>query len=1004
MKVLYCALLFLIGTSLHAQKTQISGSVKDNTGEPLIGVTVVVKGTTQGTATDIDGNFVLEVEPAATLYFSFIGYESQEIVVGNQTQIDVILKEDISELEEVVVVGYGTINKRELTTAVASVKGSEIAEMPVPSLDQAIQGRMAGVQVTKGTGAPGGGINIRVRGTASINGGQEPLYIVDGIPINNTFTGSVGQGGTQSGEGFAGNEVINGMAGINPDNIESIEVLKDAAAASIYGARAANGVVLVTTKRGVSGALQADLKMYSGVSFQPRRYDVLNAQQYAAAVNEGLTTVSNTQLAITETPFDTDWQDEVFQVAPMSSVNLSFRGGNENTKFFFSPSYFRQEGIIINSLFERYSFRGNLDHNFNDVVQFGTNFEVSNSIGQRLRNSGGPNVQDAFNNNSIFGPSVLSSALVFSPLVPVRDPLTGGFSSDTLNLFANPVALAELNDLRSNGLRIIGNVFAEVEFLKDFKFKINVGGDIRDENELFVSIPPPDAVGGGRVLRRSFRETLWVAEGFLNYNKDLTPDLNLKVLFGASYQQSENDGFSIGVQDLLIDNVRTLSASSEFTTPFSDADNRFTIASAFTRVILGIKDRYFIQLAARRDASSRFGSNKRFGDFPSASLAWNIIDEPWFNVSQIDNLKLKTSYGLTGNDQIGPFRYLGTSSILDFNYIGQNGVVLSNIENPNYSWESTAQFNVGLELGLLQNRLQITTDYFIKTTNDLLLGRPLPLESGSISSPFVNIGSMENRGFEFSVNAVIMDEADFTWDANFNISFIQQEVLELVNDEPVIGGSFGFANIFTEGEELSFQLYQLEKTVDPESGYRRIKDLNDNGIRDDGDLRIVGSPNPDHFGGLTNRLRYKNWDLSVFTQWVYGNDILNTTRGFLQNPGLPSLSQIGPNLSAEALDRWTEGNTDATFPRIDYSNPGFDDTDLRNLGVPTDQNLEDGSYLKLRNISLGYNFSGDMLQRLGLRSLRAYVTANNIAMLTEYSGYDPEVNHTVTNNIGAGYD
>ena len=572
MRIFYFAIFFIISTSLYAQRTQISGTVKDNTGEALIGVTVVVKGTTQGTATDIDGNYVLELDPGSTLLFSFIGYESQEIIVGNQSRIDVTLKEDISELEEVVVVGYGTINKRELTNAVTTLKAEEISDVPVPSIDQAIQGRIAGVQVTKGTGAPGGGINVRIRGTASIFGGQEPLYIVDGVPINNTFTGSIGQGGENApSTGFAGNEVNNGLANINPDDIESIEVLKDAAAASIYGSRAANGVVLITTKRGKPGALRTDIKMYTGFSFQPRRYDLLNATEYAAVTNEGLISSGNLQSAITETPYDTDWQDEIFRMASMTSATITLSGGTEKTQYLFSPAYFKQEGVLINSEFERYSFRTNLDHKFNENLKIGTNLSLSNTISQRLRNNGDANVQASFNGNSFFGPSVLSSALVASPRIPVRDPATGFFATDSLNNYDNPVALAELNDLVNNSLRIVGNVYLEASILEDFSLRLILGTDIRDEYEIFEGIVPPPAAGG-RILRRSFRESLWVGEAFMTYDKDINDNLSLNILGGGSFQQSRNDGFSVGIQDLLIDEDRSLGASTNFTNPLSDED------------------------------------------------------------------------------------------------------------------------------------------------------------------------------------------------------------------------------------------------------------------------------------------------------------------------------------------------------------------------------------------------------------------------------------------------
>ena len=1006
--LLACLLLCVCCSILSAQERTIRGKVTDANREALIGVNIQVKNTTKGTVTEIDGSYELEgVAPTDVLVVTYTGMLRQELRVGNRTTIDVIMNEDANQLDEVIVVGYGTTRRRDVMSSISSVSAEEVSRMPVASIDQAIQGRAAGVQVIKNTGAPGGGVSIRVRGTGSINGNQEPLYVIDGVPINNTFSGSTTPAGANFNYGGqAGNEVINGLAGINFDDIESIEILKDAASASIYGARAANGVVLITTKRGQVGRSQVSINSYFGFQNLARRYDLLNAQQFAAVVNEAQVRAGALDpVFIRDTPFDTDWQNEIFRTAPMVNTSLSFSGGSDKTQYLVSLSYFNQQGIVINSGFDRVGFRTNLDHKISDRFKVGTNLFLSYSNSQRLRNTGGPNVQDDFNGNAVFGPSVIASALTASPLIPVFDPNTGFYAADTLNSIKNPVALARELDLNSYSLRALGNFFAELELIKGLRFRTNLGADIRDENEEFFFGETPGVGGSGRLQRRSFRELIWLSENYLTYNTKLGESHSIELLGGASFQKSVNDGYTIGLGSIIGTQVTNLSASNDILAPYSDPDNTWAMVSYFTRARYDFQNKYYFSGTMRVDGSSRFGPNRQYGFFPSGSLGWRVSEEAFFGnlKSTINELKVRGSYGLTGNDQIPPFGWRASAVQLNTNYIGQIGTVPISIQNEDYSWESTVQLDVGVDIGLFEDRFGVVVDYYKKTARDLLLFVPLPQTTG-FGAALSNIGSIENRGWEFGLTGRLIDTRDFSWSGNFNITFNKNEVLELVGGQDVTSGSFGYANVARVGLPISFQLFRLEETVDPVTGNRRVRDLNGNGIRDAGDIEIVGSPLPKHFGGFSNNFRYKNFDANLFFQWSYGNLIINNTRSFIQNDGKSTINRIGTNLSTEALNRWQREGDVTNFPAIDYTNNQNVVNGLSAAGVPTDQNLEDGSYLRLKNLTIGYTLPKTLLTKWGMSSARIYFTANNLLTFTRYSGYDPEVNHNTLTNLAVGYD
>ncbi len=993
----------LISQSL-AQAVTVKGKVTDSQKSSIPGLNIIVKGTTRGTITDVDGDYSIICDPKDILIFSFVGYKSNEQEIGGRTTIDVTMREDLTKLDEVVVLGYNTEqSKRDISTSISVISSEDIQRIPVASLDQALQGRAAGVQVVKNTGAPGGGVSVRIRGTASVLGNQEPLYVIDGIPINNTFSGNTGPPETSAGS-RAGNEVVNGMAGINTEDIESITILKDAASASIYGARAANGVVVITTKRGRTGHQTLNFDFYYGVQDLPKRYDLLNATQFASVVNEGMIRFKPPVPSfITETPYSTDWQNEIFQVAPQLRAQLSTSGGSEKIQYFVSASYLAQQGIVINSGFDRFSYRTNLDYKVSDKIKVGTNISFSLSNNIRLRNNGGANVQDTFNGNSSFGPSIIGSALVSSPLIPVYKPDGSGYASDSLSAIQNPVALANLGKINTSGIRMVGNIFAEFQIAKGLSFRTVWGADVRDENETNLVAPAPGAptASGGSLTKRSFRELIWTTSNVLSYKPNLSNTKHtLSTQAGFELSSSKNDGYWVGVAGVTVQGYETLGAGTRVNVPYSDPDNSWGMRSFFGRAFYNYDNRYFVTGAARVDGSSRFGPNNRYGFFPSASVAWTISNEKFFPASRlIKDLKIRTSYGTTGNDQIDAFGWRAAAQLRATNYIGYNGIVPISIQNENYSWESTTQLDVGLDMRIA-DKFNFTFDYYNRQSNDLLLRVNLPRTSG-FESALRNAGRFENKGIEFALSGDALKTNRFTWITSFNVSFNEVKSVDVNFNS----GIYGYSHIARPGQPISIQLYQLEKTVDPTTGHRRVKDLDGNGKRDDGDLKVIGSPFPKHTGGFTNNLIYKNFELSVFFQWSYGNMIINNTRGSIQDVGKSGISRIGTNLSTEALGRWTKPGDIAAFPGIDYSNNGDVSEGLAAGGVPTDQNLEDGSYLRLKNVNFNYNLPTAWLKKHKLNSARLYLTLNNVLTFTKYSGYDPEVSHSGNStNIGVGID
>jgi TonB-linked SusC/RagA family outer membrane protein len=991
---------FLVENRKKNAAVSIRGTVTDETGETLVGANVVLKGTNVGTTTDVQGNYVFEVpDLTGTLVFSYIGYITQEVPINNRQVINVALMPDIQSLQEIQIVGYGTQAKAEVTSAIASVSSEEIKDMPLVGLDQALQGRAAGVQVTNNSGAPGGGVTIRIRGTSSLGAGNEPLYVVDGVPINNTQTFN-----QQTGE-----ERINGMSNINPADIESIEILKDAASTSIYGARAANGVVLINTKRGKAGKAQIDLNTWYGFSQVANRYDLLGASDFAVLVNEGLATVNAapvfTQEFIDNPTVDTDWQSEIFRTAPTANVNISTRGGSDKTRYMLSLGYMDQQGVIIESRFKRYNLRINLDQRVNDKIKIGNSLAVSYTNNNRLRNTGAAR-SNGGEQNFLFGSPVLTTAHARSPATPIRDA-TGDYSFDPLApWFPNPVAMAEAQDIFNNTVRAIGNVFAEWEIVKGLRFRTQLGTDIRYENEDFFMPPFPgqrQGNGTGRASVRGFNETLWLTENYLTYDFRLGNGHNFQALAGASFQESQWESSFSYVAGFESERIRTLNGGAQILSSTSDAQS-WGIASYFGRLNYNFNEKYLLSFNYRVDGSSRFGANNKYGHFPSASVGWNVIEEDFMEgIPALTNLKLRASYGITGNQEIGNYSHIGTLGVgggtnFGRNYLNRLGAVLNNIPNDDFSWEQTSQFNAGVDVAFMNNRVSVTADYYVKRTTDLLLAIPLPRTSG-FGSSLTNIGEMENKGLELALNSINVD-GEFTWRSNLNFSMNRNKVISLVGGQDIRVQE----TIVREGEPISFYLFEREKYVNPETGTVLIVDQDESGgVPNDLDRKITGSPLPKHIGGFTNEFTYKGFDLNIFFQWSYGNKIFNNTRKWMEEMRREDRSTIGYNTTREAFEnRWMQAGDQTEYPGVFY--------DLRNRNhfLPHNGWLEDGSYLRLKTLTLGYNFPASFNDRLKISNARIYFSSNNLLTFTSYKGYDPEVSHFTSEglggNVATGYD
>lgn len=975
----------------------VSGTVKDENGIGLPGVSVVVKNTQRGTTTDSNGNFSLDVTKGeTTLVFSFVGYLKQELVIANQKTAVITLLPENKSLNEVVVVGYGTVKKSDLTGSVAKVGEAAIKATPIVALDRAMQGRAAGVLVTQNSARPGGVATIRIRGTGSVNAGNDPLYVIDGFPIGN-------------------------LNSINPNDIESIEVLKDASATAIYGSRGSNGVVMVTTKRGKTGQSSVDFETYYGIQSVRREIPLLNAREYADFINEARVNGGSQPYFDGSTEArplpstlgqGTNWQKEVFRQAPIQNYQLSLTGGESKTRYSISGSYYDQKGVIENSYFKRYTLRANVDREVSSRIKVGLTMQgaFTKSNSSRTETDGGA------------GSGITNAALNFAPVFTVRNA-NGTYYRDQSslngNLVDNPVGLArEVTDLFYTS-RVLSNVFADIKIIEGLNFRTSWGGDLDNTKSNYYATRQIGLGAGtnGSASISTGMNINWLNENTLNYTKTISEKHNLNALIGYTTQgyHTENvitNAINFNDDFALFNN---LGAGATFQRPYSGAGD-WALISYLARVNYGYSNRFLVTLTARRDGSSRFGPNNKYGFFPSGAVAWRVINESFLqNQKHISDLKLRLSYGFTGNQEIGDFRYAAFMANVAYPFGGPSailkaGSVPGGISNLDLSWEKNAQFDAGIDLGLFANRLQLTADYYIKKTTDLLFEVNVPQTTGYGTS-LQNIGQIENRGVEISLNSINISNSVFQWNSEFNIAFNRNKVLNLDGrPEFTSGEGSGHLGVFNTvlmkvgnplgnfyGRQVT-GIFQNQAEIDASAqkgakpGDLRYEDLNNDGQINDLDRTVIGNGNPKFFGGLNNTLSYKGFELNVFLQGSYGNDILNFGRFDLYN------LNGNNNQSADVLQRWTPQNPSTTIPRAN-SNGG--------QRILSSFHIEDGSYLRVKNISVGYHLPANWLKTVAVRSAKIYVSTQNWFTFTRYKGFDPEVNrfgNAYTGAVSQGMD
>lgn len=995
--------LMLVASFAFGQERTVTGTVISAEDDlPIIGGNILVKGTSTGTVTDFDGKYEITVPDGdAVLVFSYTGMTAQEIVVGNQSVIDITLQTNTELLDEVVVIGYGTQKKSVVTGAIASVTAEEITQTPVLRVEQALQGRTAGVQVTSSSGQPGDALTVRIRG-AGTTGSADPLYVVDGLPVG-------------------------GIDYLNPGDIESIEVLKDAASAAIYGARAANGVVLITTKSGSEGKIQVGYDGYYGTQAPWRKLAVLNAREYAIIQNEA---AAASGFAI---PFDnpeslgegTNWQDLLYSDnAPITNHQLSVTGGNDKSTFAGTFSYFSQEGIVggDKSQFDRYTARVNSSHKVSDRFTFGENLSFT-SINRRSIDS----------NNEFGGP--LMSTLNIDPITPLFETDPNRLASYdpravrnedgdvyAISQFAtqevvNPLARLEVTNGKYKLDKIVGNVFGEYEFLEGLKLKTSFGIDLAygvGDNfrpEFFLNAA--QISNESRVDKNIDRWFNWIWETTLAYQKDFGAH-NLGLLIGNTAQEFNYENIGGGKSSLVFtdfDNAFLNTAVNEESATIGGGAAESALLSYFGRITYDFNDKYLFTATFRYDGSSRFGQNNRFGFFPSVSAGWVLSEEKFMQgLDFIDFLKIRASWGQNGNQEIGNYRWASTIATGAGYSFGDgtvftSGSLPSSVPNPDLEWETSEQTDIGIDVQFLDGRLTFTSDYYIKETKGLLVDAPIPGIVGN-NAPTVNGGNVRNSGIEFGVT-YRNKLSDFNYNVNFNASYNQNEVTAINNAEGVLFGA-GFSTYGTVSRaEVGFPiayfwglrtdgLFQNEAEIenytnsaggliqpDASPGDIRFVDLNGDGVINDDDRTLIGNPTPEWTYGFNLGADYKGFDFNLFVQGASGNEIFNGTRRH---------DLTTANMPARFLNRWTGEGTSNTIPRSTLTDPNG------NFSRISDFYIEDGSFLRIKDLQIGYTLPSSVLPSIS--KVRLYVAAQNLLTITDYNGFDPEIGARSSLDIG----
>ncbi|EIY46685.1 SusC/RagA family TonB-linked outer membrane protein [Bacteroides nordii CL02T12C05] len=965
------------------QQQTVKGIVKGPDGLPVIAANISQKGTNNAAITDLYGNFTLNITGQhPVLVISYIGYVTTEVNVSGRAFIEVVLQEDVEALDEVVVVGYGTMRKKDVTGAVSSVRTEDITKNATSNVMQAIAGKMSGVQVVQNSGTPGGDVSILIRGVGTINDAS-PLYVIDGVPVSG------------------------GMWYLNPNDVESIDVLKDASATAIYGSRGANGVVMVTTKQAQEGHTEINFDYSYGIQHTAKTYDMLNASQYAALHNE-MRTNAGPEYSLNPAFSDpeslgtgTDWMDAIFRTAPMQKVNLSMLGGNQKISHATSLGYYTQDGIMKNSSYNRLSLQSNISSKIvsNVTVRANVNLSAENRRTQPVS-------------------TVIQNAMRILPSIPIQDE-NGEYAGPTGNAewngnALNPVAIINEQNYRMKGFRMLSNISLEWEIIKGLKFKTTGGAELGyDYNNSYI----PKYKWGMNESKNTMQtvssayEQLYLWDNTLNYDKSFGKH-RINAMVGTSYQEYKKESVSASGSG----------RASELTTELDNATKatdvggnslRWALMSYMARLHYSYDDRYLVTATFRADGSSKFGKDNRFGYFPSFAAAWNIGNESFMqSVKPISQLKLRAGYGQTGNQNIGAYAFADKLSVNGvYNFGSQRGFESNLVNliypyllsNPSVKWEAVEQYNVGVDIGFLKNRIVANLDFYVKNTRDMLTKKPVPQTSGTSLEqadwPPVNIGKVLNRGFEFTINTKNF-VGEFKWETNFNMSFNHNEVVSIGGPEILNGVS-----LIREGQPInSFYGYKLggvyqtldevftgpvmENRAADKASHNPYKntspgdmwfvDVDGNGEINDLDRTVIGNPSPDCIFGFNNTFSYKNFDLSIFFQGALGNQVWNGVRASHESMN-STYNQL-----ASTLERWTGEGTSSSMPRAIYADPN-------NNSRASTRWLENGSYAKLKNLTFGYTLPENWTNRAKVKALRLYVSFDNLCTITNYSGLDPEV-------------
>ncbi len=1008
--LLLLGVLGLLTQSATAQDRRVTGKVTSaEDGQPLPGVSVVVKGTTRGTQTDADGNYTISLtRNAGSLVFSFVGTNTKELSIGNQTTINVVMTNDSRSLDEVVVVGYGSESKRNLTGNIASVSAKDIQNVPVPSVEQALQGKVAGVQITSLNGKLGQGLQIRVRGSSSVTASNQPLYVIDGIPVTSQDQSS-------------SSAPTNPIADLNFNDIESLQILKDASASAIYGSRASNGVVLITTKKGRAGKTQFELSGFGGFSTPTHKREFLNTQEYVKYVQDALANsaalgqdpFSQTDLADIFTQLtggdrasweqakvNTNWQDQIYQSAPIQQYDLSARGGDAKTRFFISGGYSDQNGILIKNRFQRLSGRVNLDHSATDKLTIGANLNVARTTNNRLSND-----------NAFSTPMQIVALPFFTPL---NDPTTGQLSSD-FTLYYNPLLNRDFSSNVTTVNRFFGNVYADYKIVPGLSFRTELGTDqlIQRENQYYGRETARNtSTPNGQGFDSWTQVSNYTTNNFLTFGQTFAQKHDVDATVGMSYQESTRTYNDLTAQQYPSDAYKQISSAAKVTGG-NGTLSTFSFLSYFARANYRFNNRYLLGVSGRIDGSSRFGANNRYGFFPAASVGWILTEESFLkSIPTISLLKLRASYGITGNAEIGNFSSRGLYSGLasyagstgQAGYAGTPGQVPSQIANPDLKWEKTAQTDVGLEFGLLNNRISGEIDYYIKQTSDLLLNVNVPGSTG-YRTQLRNVGSLENKGIEFVLNTQNTTGA-FQWTTSLNIAHNTNKITNLGGQ--VIQG--GYINRAIEGQPIGVFFTREYAGVNPANGdalyYKNTTITNPDGSKsidrttvnsdanqiNQAQQVVVGNPNPTYIGGVTNTFAYKGIDLSVLFQGQFGNSIYNGAGQYMSANG-----DYFDNQTRDQLNSWKKPGDITSVPQARFYGG--------NGTANSSRYLQKGDFVRLKTVTLGYTFPKAMTSKLGLTRVRIYASGVNLLTFTKYTGWDPEVNTDyLQSNIALGND